>query len=158
MPQQKVLSYPVLCIPVTSPNTPHTSPHLSRQTEHRPHRPMEKAAPSHMENIGAGDTAALGHRRLGGAPQPRSRATLKTAACKRKDDSVTKTLGHRTTSPMKKKRRKLQKINRSCKPAHRQRQAPTPPRKAINGARYGHGACNNKENKINKPDHPVTQP
>ena len=106
MPQQKVLSYPVLCIPVTSPNTPHTSPHLSRQTEHRPHRPMEKAAPSHMENIGAGDTAALGHRRLGGAPQPRSRATLKTAACKRKDDSVTKTLGHRTTSPMKKKKEK----------------------------------------------------
>ena len=99
VPHQKVVSDPVLYIPVTSPNTPHTSHHLSRQTGHRPQRPMEKAATRHLGNMGDGDTAALGHCRLGGAPQPRSRATLKTAACKRKDDSVTKTLGHRTTDP-----------------------------------------------------------
>ena len=33
---------------------------------------------------------------------------MKTAACKRKDDSVTKTLGHRTTDPNERKKLKSQ--------------------------------------------------
>ena len=72
VPHQKVVSDPVLYIPVTSPNTPHTSHHLSRQTGHRPQRPMEKAATRHLGNMGDGDTAALGHCRLGGATEPRN--------------------------------------------------------------------------------------